>query len=200
MTPDLDLGHTRLILDECRAQGLLRNQAAYVLATAFWETARTMQPVEEAYFLGKGKAEAYRQKLRYHPWYGRGFVQLTWQDNYKRAGEVLHLDFLTDPTLALQPDVAAKILVRGMKDGWFTGRELDDYITIKRSDFVGARRIINGTDKAQEISAIARAYDAALKADGYGEVILTPPVSREEQKLQRIALLHEQIAAILAEP
>lgn len=199
MTPNLGLGHTRLIIEECKAQGLLRNQAAYALGTAFWETARTMQPVEEAFFL-KAQAETYRKKLRYYPWHGRGFVQLTHRENYERAGRILGVDLLTDPTVAMQPEVAAKILVRGMKDGWFTGRELDDYITLQRSDFVGARRIINGTDKAAEIAAIARAYDAALKADGYGEVVVTAPVSREEQKLQRIALLLEQMAAILAEP
>lgn len=29
---NLSLGHTRVIIEECKKQGLLRNQAAYVLA------------------------------------------------------------------------------------------------------------------------------------------------------------------------
>ena len=63
---------------------------AYALATAFHETNGTMQPVREAYFL-KGNAEAWRKAhLRYYPWYGRGFVQLTWQRNYQRADDDLH--------------------------------------------------------------------------------------------------------------
>ena len=39
---DLKLGHTQLIIDTAKEYGLLRNQLAYVLATAYWETARTM--------------------------------------------------------------------------------------------------------------------------------------------------------------
>jgi hypothetical protein len=66
------------------------------------------------------------------------------------------------------PDVSAKILVTGSLEGWFTGKKLGDYITISKSDFKGARRIINGTDKAAAIATIARAYDAALKVSGYG--------------------------------
>lgn len=168
MTPNLDLGDTRLILAECKAANVLRNQAAYVLATAFWETARTMKPVEEAFYLG-AKADAYRKKLRYHPWHGRGYVQITHERNYLRAGKALDVDLTTDPDAAMRPDVAAKVLVRGMVEGWFTGKRLSDYITLQASDFKGARRIINGIDKAREIAAIADAYDVALKAEGYGE-------------------------------
>ena len=65
---DMDLGDTRLILSACMQQGLLRNQAAYVLATAYWETNRTMKPVEEAYWLSE---EWRRKNLRYYPWHGQ---------------------------------------------------------------------------------------------------------------------------------
>jgi hypothetical protein len=68
----------------------------------------------------------------------------------------------------MKPDVSAKILVTGSLEGWFTGKKLGDYITLSNSDFKGARRIINGTDKASAIATIARAYDAALKVSGYG--------------------------------
>ena len=62
---DLKLRDTQLLIAESKAQSLLRNQLAYLLATAFWETARTMQPVDEAFWL----SEAWRKKnLRY----GRG--------------------------------------------------------------------------------------------------------------------------------
>lgn len=167
MKPDLDLGDSRLILAECKAADVLRNQAAFILATAFWESARTMKPVEEAFFLGD-KAEAHRKTLRYYPWHGRGYVQLTWQRGYLKAGRLLNVDLTTDPDAAMRPDVAAKILVRGMMEGWFTGKKLGDYVTLQRSDFVGARRVVNGMDRAAEIAAIAKAYDAALLAEGYG--------------------------------
>jgi putative chitinase len=167
MTPDLHLGDTQLILKECKLAGLLRNQAAYVMATAWWETAHTVEPVKEAYWVKN--AEAWRKKnLRYYPWFGRGYVQLTWERNYIHAGKQLGLDLTTNPESVMVPDVSAKILVTGSLEGWFTGKKLGDYITLSNSDFKGARRIINGTDKASAIATIARAYDAALKVSGYG--------------------------------
>lgn len=163
---DLTTGHTRLIIDTCKRHGLLRNQAAYVLATARWETAHTMQPVKEAYWL----SETWRKNnLRYYPWYGRGFVQLTWETNYQRAAREIGVPIDKRPELALDAPTAAEILVRGMSDGWFTGKKLSHYITLRASNFASARRIVNGTDKASEIAALAREYDALLKAEGYGE-------------------------------
>jgi len=164
---DLEKGHTRALIEECRQQGLLRNQCAYVLATAYWETAHTMQPVSEAYWIPN--AEAWRKKhLRYYPWYGRGFVQLTWEKNYKHAADELGVPLDQRPELALDPGVAVKIAVTGMREGWFTGKKLSDYITLKKSDFKGARRIINGTDKSASIADLAKLYDTALLKDGYG--------------------------------
>jgi putative chitinase len=162
---DLSLGCTRLLIDECKAQGLLRNQAAYVLATAFWETAHTMRPVVEAYWLSE---DWRRTHLRYYPWHGRGFVQLTWEKNYQRAEAETGAPVHQNPQLALDPNVAAKIAVTGMREGWFTGRDLNDFIDLQHSDFVDARRIINGTDRAQEIAIIAQHYDEALKAEWVG--------------------------------
>lgn len=164
---NLDLGYTRLIIEEARKQGLLRNQLAYVLATAYWETAKTMKPVKEAFWL----SETWRKNnlKKYYPWYGRGFVQLTWEDNYIRAGKLLGLDLTTNPDRVMEPDISTKILVTGSRDAWFTKYRLSDFITLKKSDFVGARRIINGTDKAAEIAKIAVEYDKDLKAIGYGE-------------------------------
>jgi len=188
------LGDSQLILKECKLVGLLRNQAAYVMATAFWETARTVHPVKEAYWLNN--AEAWRKRnLRYYPWYGRGYVQLTWERNYIHAGKQLGLDLTTNPEAVMKPDVSAKILVTGSLEGWFTGKKLGDYITLQKSDFKGARRIINGTDKAAAIATIARAYDTALKADGYGTA---PPATATEIEQQPIpfAAFFAAIAAL----
>lgn len=166
---NLNLGDTRLIIDTCKQAGLLRNQAAYVLATAFWETARTMKPVREY------GGEKYLRSKKYYPYVGMGYVQLTWRENYEKAGKKLGADFVSNPKLLLEPRYAAPILVAGMKEGWFTGKRLDQYITLSRSDFQGARRIVNGTDKAAEIAALARGYDAALKAEGYGVDVPAKP-------------------------
>ena len=160
---NLNLGDTQLILTECRKHGLTRAETAYVLATAYWETARTMKPVREAYWLSENWR---RDNLRYYPWYGRGYVQLTWEANYKRAGRKLGLDLTTDPDAVMRSEVAATILVRGMKEGWFTGKKLRDYIHDTFANYEDARRIVNGTDKARQIAAIARDYDAALAFRG----------------------------------
>ena len=94
-----------LIIEYCNKYSLEYNQAAYVLATAWHETNQTMLPVIEAYWL----SEEWRKKnLRYYPWYGRGFVQLTWQDNYKLADNKLGLngEMLKNPSLAQVPKYA----------------------------------------------------------------------------------------------
>ena len=147
---------------------------AYALATAFWETARTMLPVEEAYWIGN--ADAWRKKnLRYYPWHGRGYVQLTWRENYERADRELGLggSLIANADRAMEPAIAAKILRRGMQEGWFAGdrqgrhtcaRHLPKDGVATQLQFESARRIINGTDKRREIARIALSFQRALKA------------------------------------
>lgn len=159
---NLDLGDTRLIIAECVKQGLLRNQCAYVLATSYWESARTMRPVREY------GGEKYLRGKKYYPYVGMGYVQLTWLANYKKASAKLGVDFVANPKLLLEPNHAVKVLVTGMREGWFTGKKLADYVTLSKSDYVGARRIVNGTDKAAQIAKIAIQYEAALNVIGYG--------------------------------
>jgi hypothetical protein len=185
---DLKTGDTRLLIDACRSHGLLRNQAAYVLGTAKHETAGTMKPVRETLAKSDAGAMAALTKawksgrlswVKKDYWssgfFGRGYVQLTHEANYRFAGEQLGIGLATRPSLALEPDVAAEIIVVGMRDGWFAGdkagrHKLSRYITLSKSDFVAARRIVNGTDRADLVAGYAKKYDALLKADGYGRM------------------------------
>ena len=140
-------------------EGLPITFRAYLLATAKHETADTMQPIAE---YGKGKGKPYGKPGRHgQAQYGRGYVQLTWDDNYERADKALCLNgaMLKDFNLAMQPDIAAKILVRGCSEGWLTGKKLDDYLP---GDYRGARRVVNGLDKADLIAGYAREFEAAL--------------------------------------
>jgi putative chitinase len=131
-----------------------------------------MEPVEEAYYLG-AKADAYRRTLRYFPWYGRGYAQCTWETNYRKADVNLGMNgaLIADPSLALKPDVAARILVSGMEEGWFAGKRLDDYLPAHGNadvrQFELARHIINGTDKATLIADHALKFQASLEAGGW---------------------------------
>ena len=141
-------------------EGMHTTHRAYLLATSWHETASTMQPIAE---YGKGRGKPYGKPGKYgQAQYGRGYVQLTWDDNYEKADKALGLNgaLMKDFNLAMQPTIAAQILVRGCEEGWFTGKKLSDYLP----DYVGARRVVNGTDKAQLIAGYAREFEAALRA------------------------------------
>lgn len=144
---------------------------SYMLATVWHETNKTMQPIEE---YGKGKGRPYGKKIKHSGvaylinviFYGRGFVQLTWYENYQLMGRLLGIDLLNHPELALVMRNAVKIMFEGMTKGSssfgdFTGRCLEQYFNDKTNDPIGARKIINGTDKA---SLIADYHNEFLKS------------------------------------
>lgn len=142
---------------------------AYMLATVKHETADTFLPVKEAYWM----TEKWREKhLRYHPWYGRGYVQLTWETNYAMAKRVLGVDFLADPDLVMVPEHAYEIMVQGMLDGWFTGKCLGDYLGSRTAQanpfkaYTKCRRIINGRDRDNEIAGLAMNFEKVLTLGG----------------------------------
>lgn len=134
---------------------------AYMMATAYHETAITMQPIEE-YGRGRGREYGRPDPTTGKAYYGRGFVQLTWADNYRRMGQVLNLPLLEHPELALQMPIAVSILFHGMINGSFTGKGLKDYFSITADDPVNARRIVNGTDKATIIAGYHGRFLQAL--------------------------------------
>ena len=70
--------------------------------------------------------------------------------------------FSASPEKAARPEIAALILVRGMRDGSFTGVGLSDFIAGDRRDFFNARRIVNALDRADDIAQIAKYYFKAI--------------------------------------
>lgn len=79
--------------------------------------------------------------------YGRGWIQLTYEDKYKTASKVLHKDFLKNPDLVLETDNAYEILFRGMTDGWIEvyrnsiNGAVAHEVPIKLGDFVSAKQV-----------------------------------------------------------
>lgn len=71
---------------------------------------------------------------------------------------MLGVDLVNNPDKALDPEIALFILVYGCKEGSFTGKAIEDYITEYRTDFYNARRVINGIDKAQDIANLAHKW------------------------------------------
>ena len=142
---------------------------AYMLATVQHECAGTWRPIEE---YGKGAGRPYGKpvvvtdpqgKKHTNRYYGRGYVQLTWRANYAKMGKLLKNRLLYNPALALRPDVAYRIMSLGMRQGIFTGKKLGDYIRGSRADYVNARRIINGLDRAQTIARYATRLEKILR-------------------------------------
>lgn len=133
---------------------------AYVLATAWHETGGTMRPLEE-YGRGAGRPYGKVDPVTGKAYFGRGFVQLTWKENYQKLGGILGLPLVGEPELALDPINAARIMCEGMARGLFTGKGLGDYFDADTDDPRNARRIVNGTDKAD---LIARYHANALQA------------------------------------
>ncbi|MBE9144294.1 glycoside hydrolase family 19 protein [Planktothrix mougeotii] len=151
------------IIKEANRQGITsQDQIAYIIATVQHETNDSFQPVKESYYLGEIEGENDRKTLPYYPYYGRGYVQLTWDYNYRQYSDVLGLDLVNDPDLVMRPDIALFILVHGMKSGTFTTIKLDDCISNGRMDFIEARKIINGNDKAEQIQSYAISWQNQL--------------------------------------
>lgn len=168
--------------------GLPRSHRAYLLATAWHETGATMQPLKETERAGIKRTDAQvvnildsawkagrlgQVKIPYwrfddsgKSWFGRGYVQLTHRTNYAKASAITGVDLLGDPSRAMRPEVAAEVLVSGSEIGMFTGRKLRDFLP---GDYVGARKVINGTDKATLIAGYAEVFERALQAAGVSE-------------------------------
>lgn len=133
---------------------------AYIFATVYHETNTTFLPVIEAYW----KSDDWRRRnlTRYYPYFGRGFVQLTWLYNYRKFTKLLGLPLDKNPELACDFDTAFKILLIGCKDGIYTGKAIGDYVTDGKPNFIQMRRVINGNDKAELISDYAKEFQRIL--------------------------------------
>lgn len=143
-------------------------KAAYVLGTAYRESHGTMSAAtkEKVWCLSDASCKKQNRKLKEyaridtstgHNYVGRGYVQLTWADNYKKFGELLKLQpttlLYTNPDLALKPEYASKIMVTGMYKGMFTSSKLNDYFNEKTEDWYTARKIVNPKSPRKAVTA-----------------------------------------------
>lgn len=146
----------------------------YSLATAYHETAFTFAPIREfgrdAYFNKYNAGTVIGERLgNTRPgdglkFKGRGYVQITGRANYATFTRLLGVDLINNPDLALDPLIAYRIMSLGMRGGLFTGKSLDDYINGERCDYVQARRIINGLDRAELIAEYAERIEPFVTA------------------------------------
>jgi hypothetical protein len=149
---------------------------AYMLATAHHETDRTFRPIKEyggnayltkMYDVTGDNPKRARENGNTEPgdgarYCGRGFVQLTWKNNYRTMSGVCGVDLVAAPDRAMELPIATKILFHGMMNGTFTGKRLANYFAGSTEDWVNARKIINGLDKANAIADYGKRYYAAI--------------------------------------
>jgi hypothetical protein len=159
---------------------------AYMLATVKHECADRWKPIEE---FGKGKGRKYGNPVTVtdpagksfsNVYYGRGYVQLTWDWNYRQFGNILKNRLLYEPELALGAPVAYEIMSQGMRRGLFTGVGLPKYINANGCDYVNARRIINGTDQADRIAGYATKLEKVLRDSAVAAVDGVPVVPQPQ--------------------
>jgi putative chitinase len=168
------LGRLLAFLEADSEMADLRWQA-YLLATAKHETADTFEPICERgstdYFIARywnrlgvrqalgntGQSDAYR-------YCGRGYVQITGRRNYGLFTRRLGVDLLAEPDRALKPELAYRIASDGMRCGLFTGRRLNHYFTPLTEDWLNARKVINGLDRAGLVAGYGQRFFAALQA------------------------------------
>ena len=175
------------ILDGLDKKSFNRQQMAYVLATAYHESAHTMQPVRETLATSDAQAIArlnaafasgklpWVSKPYWRPdadgkaWFGRGLVQITFKYNYEKLSKYVGVDLVANPDLALDDDIAVACLLEGMEKGLYTGKSLSSFIdgvdesdADDRKEYVMARRIINGVDRADLIADYALKFEKAL--------------------------------------
>jgi putative chitinase len=160
------INNLNILIDEYDGDDLMERLTwlAYILSTIYWECAQTWKPIRE-YGKGKGRSYGRPDPKTGQIYYGRGWVQLTWKDNYRKASDKLGKDFVNNPDDVMEITNATKICFLGMREGWFTGRNLSRYFNDLKTDWVNARKIINGLDHANLIADTAKRFYDCLRYD-----------------------------------
>ncbi|QZT38991.1 hypothetical protein K5X82_08850 [Halosquirtibacter xylanolyticus] len=168
-----------------KGQPFTKKQIAYILATIKHET-KVYKPVVESYWCSEEARKKYYEEM-YDPvlgknesrrraalkygntakgdgvrYAGKGYVQITWKNNYKKAMDKFEVNFVDNPELALVPKNAIDITLYGFDIGMFTGKSIHDYIGEVQCDYLNARRVINGQDQAKRIKEYACKFEKCL--------------------------------------
>lgn len=163
----LQVDSINAIMAECVRQGVkLKTQVAYIFATAYHEgndfDGKSTGKIQALVPIVEKGSDTYLKSKPYWPYIGMGFVQLTWLNNYKKFQPLIKqrfgVDIISNPKLLLRVDISAFVLVYGMINGTFTARKLSNYIHSGKTDFPEARRVVNGTDRAEHIAGIATKF------------------------------------------
>ncbi|WP_051888150.1 glycoside hydrolase family 19 protein [Caballeronia sordidicola] len=156
-----------------------QRKLAYILATARRESQGTWRPVREA--PGCGTDETCREKAigkllssralasgrpvaenyakpawNGQRYYGRGYIQLTFPVNYKRADDklVTGTKLFDKPDSVMEERIAQTILVRAMMEGWYGAkRPLSYWLNAQSEDWLNARNNVNPGSPNKAVTA-----------------------------------------------
>lgn len=210
---------TEAILRACERHRIADGRhVANILAQVYHETGAQMLPVKETVYASSpdrnpsdatviskldrafaaGQLTWVSKPYWRDGWFGRGSIQITFEDNYRKLGAALGIDLVGNRDLALDIDVSADIAVVGMGGGLFTGRKLADYFGAK-SDPAGARAIVNGDGKkklpnstrtiAEAIAGYHSSFLVAIDAGGGWSLPAPEPVADLETDAALAALV-----------
>lgn len=172
---------TEALLDEAQKRGVKTQELAYILGGVYHETGGKMVPVREGFastdagaraavakLYAKGRIKRnYALPVNGVSYYGRGRIQNTHLENYQKLQDRTGHPFVRNPDLLLDDKIDAEVTIIGHLEGIWTGKKLSDYIANGKADYYGARRIVNGTDKAAQIAVYAKAFEKALRESAY---------------------------------
>lgn len=158
---------------------------AYLLATIHhetgWPVSERYSPIVEYgdkdYFNRYDPVLASTEKLRSdaklngntaegdgYKYRGRGYVQLTWKNNYKKCADKFGRDLVNNPDLALEPQLSYNITSWGMRAGIFRKRKIGEFIYGAIADYTNARQVVNAMDDAELIAGYADRFERILIA------------------------------------
>ncbi|MCZ2136465.1 MAG: glycoside hydrolase [Burkholderiales bacterium] len=124
----------------------------FVVAPPGTEIWRSKSAAVGATFAGAASSTYTKFHGDEHAYFGRGYVQLTWWNNYVSAGTAIGrgLDLLFDPSLVKEPQTAYDVMAHGMLTGagFANKHKLSDYIIGSKTDYFNARKMVNSADSA----------------------------------------------------
>lgn len=128
-----------LVVDALHARGIGSRAVQVAAAATIAVETGDFLPKRERRANAIRQPELYRLQERYYPtgYYGRGYVQLTWEGNYRTYGQMIGEDLLSQPDRALEPGVAARLLA-----AYFADRKIGP--AAEAGDWPKVRKLVNG--------------------------------------------------------
>jgi predicted chitinase len=126
-----------LILAALQAQGIGSRAVQIAAAATVATETGTFLPTRERLANANRQPDVAKLQARYIPWHGRGFVQITHEENYRLYSNLIGVDLVENAERACEPGPAALILA-----AYFKRNHIDQ--AAEAGDWRKVRRLVNG--------------------------------------------------------